>query len=418
MVAASLRGGTEPGLQAIRSRPRNRRIIAPVTTPPPSPAPALEPAGLGPPGVAPPALERPALERKGPPRLRERFGDLDLPHVALGRFPTPVEPLEPLSRELGSECWIKRDDLSAAAYGGNKVRKLELLLARALARRRREVVTVGAYGSHHALATAIHGRAVGLDVWLALYPQPITAHVLDDLLLDHAVGARLLWTPNAAVAVLVAEALARWRRGCEVVPPGGSSALGALGYVEGALELAAQVRAGALPAPDCVVVAAGTCGTAAGIALGLELAGLTAEVVGVRVVPSVVTNTYVLRRLVHTARRLLRRVGARWSARERGAVRLTLDGLELGPGYGVETPAARAACTRFAELGLELETTYTGKAAAAFLRRAGARALRGRRVLFWHTYSSADLGPLLSTADAAALPRPFHAALRAGGRLV
>lgn len=356
------------------------------------------------------------LERRGPPRLRDLFGDLDLPHVPLGTFPTPVEPLEPLSRELGADCWIKRDDRSGARYGGNKVRKLELLLGRALARGRRSLVTIGAYGSHHALATAIYGRAVGLDVWLALYPQPVTAHVLDDLLLDHAVGSRLVWTPHPGVAAVVAEGLARWTRGCEVVPPGGSSALGTLGYVEGALELAAQVRAGELPAPDCVVVAAGTCGTVAGIALGLELAGLRAQVVGVRVVPALITNGLVVRRLQHTARRLLRRAGARWSSRSRPAP-VELDPHELGPGYGAETPAARAACDRFAALGVELETTYTGKAAAAFLRRASDRALRGRRVLFWHTYSSADLSALLTAAEPAALPRRFHPALRAGGRL-
>lgn len=379
------------------------RVTAPASTPSP---PALTQA---------PSERR--LERRGPPQLRARFGDLDLPHVPLGTFPTPIEPLEALSRETGAECWIKRDDRSGARYGGNKVRKLELLLGRALARGRRALVTIGAYGSHHALATAIYGRAVGLDVRLALYPQPVTPHVLDDLLLDHTVGARLTWTPNPALAAVAAEALARWTPGCELVPPGGSSALGTLGYVEGALELAAQVRQGLVPAPDCVVVAAGTCGTAAGLALGLELAGLRAQVVGVRVVPALVTNALVVRRLQHTARRLLRAAGARWTTSGRRHLEVELDPHELGGGYGADTPAAREACARFAALGVELETTYTGKAAAAFLRRAAAPALRGRRVLFWHTYSSVDLGPTLAAAAPDALPRPFHPALRAGGRL-
>ncbi|MBX3466184.1 MAG: pyridoxal-phosphate dependent enzyme [Planctomycetes bacterium] len=356
-----------------------------------------------------------AFTPSGPPRLRARFGDLDLPHVALGAFPTPVEPLEGLSRALGAECWVKRDDRAGARYGGNKVRKLELLLGRALARRRRGVVTIGAYGSHHALATAVYARALGLEVDLVLYPQPITAHVLDDLLADHAVGARLVWTPHAALAPLVAEVVARRAPRTEVVPPGGSSALGTLGYVEGALELADQVRQGLLPAPDCVVVAAGTCGTAAGIALGLELAGLPARVVAVRVVPAAVTNAWLLRRLDLTARRLLRRAGARWSRGPRAPVEL--DPHELGGGYGVDTPAARAACERFAAEGIALETTYTGKAAAAFLRLAASPALRGRRVLFWHTFSSVDLAPLVAAADPAALPRRFHPALREGARL-
>src|SRR5690606_5056181 len=158
-------------------------------------------------------------------------------------FPTPVEPLEGLSRATGAECWIKRDDRSGARYGGNKVRKLELLLGQALARRRRSVVTIGAFGSHHALATAIYGRAVGLEVALGLYPQPLTPHVLDDLLADQAAGAHLVWTPHPAVAAVYAQVMAR-AADTQLVPAGGSSALGTLGYVEGALELADQVRAG------------------------------------------------------------------------------------------------------------------------------------------------------------------------------
>lgn len=363
----------------------------------------------------PVASPRPVVDLRGPPRLRARFGDLRLPWVSLGDFPTPVQPLEALSRSSGAECWIKRDDLSGSRYGGNKVRKLELLLASAMARGRRGVVTIGAYGSHHALATALYGRAVGLDVTLVLYPQPVTPHVLDDLLLDHASGARLVWSPHAALAPLIARLHALWTPRTELMPAGGSSALGTLGYVEGALELAEQVARGELPAPDCVVVAAGTCGTVAGIALGLELAGLRARVVGVRVVPAPVTNMLLVRRLELTARRLLRASGARWSRTR--PVQVEIDPHELGAGYGVDTPAAREAVSRFAGHGLALETTYTGKAAAAFARLAASPALRGERLLFWHTFSSVDLSRDVAGIDPAALPARFHAALRAGGRL-
>lgn len=361
------------------------------------------------------ATSPPQVDLRGPPRLRARFGDLRLPWVPLGDFPTPVQPLEALSRSSGAECWVKRDDLSGARYGGNKVRKLELLLGSALARGQRGVVTIGAYGSHHALATARYGRAVGLDVTLVLYPQPITPHVLDDLLLDHATGARLVWTPHPTLAPLVARLHALRTPRTDIVPAGGSSALGTLGYVEGALELADQVARGELPAPDYVVVAAGTCGTVAGIALGLELAGLRARVVGVRVVPAPITNELVVRRLEHMARRLLRKAGARWSRTR--TVPVEIDPHELGAGYGVETEAARDAVARFSALGLALETTYTGKAAAAFARLVASPALKGKRALFWHTFSSVDLAHDVAGIDPAALPARFHAALRAGGRL-
>src|SRR5271165_3541870 len=105
--------------------------------------------------------------------------DVDKRHsCAFGRYPTPVGRLSPLSTDR-SELWVKRDDLTNPEYGGNKVRKLERLLARALERGARRIVTVGAAGSHHVLATAIFGRRVGLEVEAVLVPQPGTGHAAE-----------------------------------------------------------------------------------------------------------------------------------------------------------------------------------------------------------------------------------------------
>ncbi|MEZ6189022.1 MAG: pyridoxal-phosphate dependent enzyme [Planctomycetota bacterium] len=287
-------------------------------------------------------MSAPALEPHGPPRLRALCPTLDLPWVSLGDFPTPVERLEGLGRELGCELWIKRDDRSGAPYGGNKVRKLELLLARALQDGARTAVTIGAYGSHHALATAIYARELGLASELVLYPQPLTEHVLDDLLLDHAVGAGLTRVAHAVFAP--------WRSGrvatrCEAparIPAGGSNALGTVGFVEAGLELAGQVEAGELPRPHAIVVAAGTCGTAAGLALGCELGGLATRVVAVRVVPGLIANGFNLRRLRRGALALLRQAGL--APDLRAPVGLELEARELGRGYGTPTPARRRPC--------------------------------------------------------------------------
>src|SRR5215472_6673366 len=98
----------------------------------------------------------------------------------LGSYPTPLEPLEALSRP-GCSLWIKRDDLTNPLYGGNKVRKLERLLADAKQRGAQRILTVGAVGSHHVLATAVFGRRAGFEVEAVLVPQPRTAHAVDDL---------------------------------------------------------------------------------------------------------------------------------------------------------------------------------------------------------------------------------------------
>jgi D-cysteine desulfhydrase len=354
--------------------------------------------------------------KRAPRRLGELFPRLHLPSLELGRFPTPVARLA-LDAPPGVELWIKRDDLAGEQYGGNKVRKLELLLADALDKRKRRVVTIGALGSHHALATTIYARRVGLDATLVLYPQPLTPHVVENLLLDHSFGANLLRATHPTTAPAVA--LARCALGPRetlFVPPGGSSALGTIGHVEAGLELAAQVRAGELPEPGLAVVAFGTGGTAAGLALGLALGGLRTRVVAVRVVEPFVTTRALIAHLLTGARRLLVRRGAP-AARlpSRTIDRIIIDGDELGGGYGKPTDAARAATEMFRTLGVELETTYTGKAAAAFLRLAHEQA--ARRILYWHTYSSVDLHARAATVDARSLPAAFHRDLKRAGKI-
>src|SRR5262249_21837586 len=155
-------------------------------------------------------------------------------------------------------------------------------------RKRKRIVTIGALGSHHALATTIYSRRAGLDATLILYPQPLTPHVIENLLLDHSYGAVLKRAthPTTAPAVALAQ-VALDPRGTAFVPPGGSSALGTIGHIEAGLELAEQVRAGEFPEPSILVVAFGTGGTAAGLAFGLALGGLRTRVVAVRVVEKV-----------------------------------------------------------------------------------------------------------------------------------
>ncbi|MCA8920594.1 MAG: pyridoxal-phosphate dependent enzyme [Planctomycetes bacterium] len=355
---------------------------------------------------------RPDVQAHGPPCLRALCPTLDLPWVPLGQFPTPVERLSGLDEATGAEVWIKRDDRSGALYGGNKVRKLELLLARACVDGDDAAVTIGAYGSHHALATAIYARALGLRAHLVLYPQPLTEHVLDDLLLDHAFGAELTRVSHPVFAPYRSERVAARLGSAARIPAGGSNALGTVGFVEAGLELAAQVAEGALPCPDAIVVAAGTCGTAAGIALGCELAGLETRVVAVRVVPRLIANGLNLRRLRRGALALLRKAGL--GAPLQSRVPVTIETQQLGRGYGASTPAAEDAVRRMAAVGIEVETTYTGKAAAALFRPG---AFAEQRVLFWHTYSSVDLSSTLAEVDPRALPAAFRPVLIEGGRL-
>jgi 1-aminocyclopropane-1-carboxylate deaminase/D-cysteine desulfhydrase-like pyridoxal-dependent ACC family enzyme len=340
----------------------------------------------------------PALFRAWP-ALRER-----VPWTPLGRFPTRVARLTGLLPDA-VELWVKHEDESGTLYGGNKVRKLEFLLAEARARGARRVATLGAIGSHHVLATALYGRQLGFEVEAVVFPQPITAHVREQILADCAAGATL--RPTRGYLGIPAAVL-RARRAPETawITAGGSSVTGTLGYVSGGLELLEQVQAGALPRPDVVYVALGSNGTAAGLMTSLWT-DIPVEIAAVRVSDRFVAGAGKVEKLARaTAAHLTERLQGRWTRAGQPPV-LRVIGDQLGAGYGHPTRASEAAVAAAAEAGLTLEPTYTGKCMAALLADARAGLLDGKRVLFLQTFSSVDLRPLVAGAPAPATFSPL-----------
>lgn len=319
--------------------------------------------------------------------------------LALGRYPTPVQRID-------ARLWVKRDDRSGEVYGGNKVRKLELLLGAARDAGKTRVLTLGAVGSHQVVATAIYGAREGFTVEAVLVPQPASAHAELNLRVALAHGLQA----NACPAWSLAPAYVASRRRSDAyfIPLGGSNPLGSLGFVDAAHELAAQVRAGEIAEPDVVVVAMGSGGTAAGLAVGFEQAGLRSRVLGVAVAPP----TPVLR---HLARRLAQKTAAAAglpvAAGLRAAKRIEVDGRWIGRGYGYPTDEGRDAMDVAARAGVTLDATYTAKAFACALTLArGASDVRA--ILYWHTLSTAPLEPLLGTQGAADVPERLRKLLR------
>ncbi|MFQ5666597.1 MAG: 1-aminocyclopropane-1-carboxylate deaminase/D-cysteine desulfhydrase [Candidatus Binatia bacterium] len=338
-----------------------------------------------------------------------------LPRASLTALPTRVHRLRRLGHEVGSEgLWVKRDDESCALYGGNKPRKLEFLLGQALAAGKKAVLTFGGVGTHHGLATAICARAVGLRRILVLLRQPVTEHVRRCLLLDWAAGAEMHYAPT--VPRLVARALRVCGRELlhgelpYIIPAGGSSPLGTLGYVNAAFELREQIAAGELPEPAWIFVPLGSGGTAAGLVLGARLAGLQARVVAVLVTDILPPSPAKLARLSAKTLAVLRQ-HADLAPEAPGAEDFRVMTAYLGPTYGAPTEAGQRARDLMRQLeGIELETTYTAKCLAAMLDALRTPEYRRGPVLFWNTYSSVDparhLRPL--PADYRVLPRAFH----------
>jgi D-cysteine desulfhydrase len=296
-----------------------------------------------------------------PPRLR--FCDL----------PTPVRPLHGLSDRL----WMKDDSRTAALWGGNKPRKLEFLLGEARARGKRTVLTFGALGTNHGLASALYAREHGMACVLCLVDQPVDDHVRRQLERIEASGAIVYRTATFRRTALRLPWILARHRFPYAFPAGGSSPVGALGFVAAARELAQQVRDGELPEPAEVWSALGSGGTAAGLLLGLRLEGLRTQVKAVHVNDQLRLSERTILRL---ARRTAKRMG----------VSVELDGLEvvhgyLGGGYGHSTPEAAAAIERAREAeSLKLDPVYTAKTMAALFDRLPSA--QGS-VLYWHTYN-------------------------------
>lgn len=288
------------------------------------------------------------------------------------------------------------------------------MLGAALQRGRRTVLTFGGIGTNHGLATALCARALGLRTILVLLRQPVTEHVRHCLLLDAAAGAELHYAPTLAGMV------ARAARACgrelwhgtrpEIIPTGGTSALGTLGYVNAALELQEQITAGALPEPAWIFVPLGSGGTVAGLVLGAKLAGLRARVAAVLVTDILPPSATRLARLARRTLGVLRHAASEVPQVQITASDFTIVRGYVGAAYGAPTEVGTRACDLAARYeGITLETTYTAKCLAALIDGARTAPYRTGPLLFWNTYNSVDaaarLGPL---PDYRQLPRAFH----------
>ena len=334
----------------------------------------------------------PALQ----PALFRRFPALQgrIPHRGFLAGPTPVEPLR-IAGIGGTPLLVKRDDRSCTSYGGNKPRKLEFVIGSCLERGVRRLVTTGGLGTNHGLATTILGREAGLATTLVLVDQPVTEKVRDSLLLFTAHGAEVVYGRNIPGAALqCVRILARSRlRGerAALVPAGGSSAPGILGFVSAAFELAEQIQEGMLERPSEIYVPIGTGGTYVGLGLGLRLAGLASRVVGILVTDILPPSPARLAKVAKATLRRLRRADPSIPELKLGPGDFPISAGQVGPGYGSPTPAAEEAVRAASDAGLHLETTYTGKCLAEIRDRAGRGALDEGPILFWNTFSSVDL---------------------------
>lgn len=314
------------------------------------------------------------------------------PRVRLASLPTPLEPLTRLSRALGGpELWIKRDDLTGLATGGNKARKLEFLVADAIEKGADTLITTGGPQSNHARQTAASAARMGLRAVLALtggMPDELNGN----LLLNYLFDAEVRWLGDASwddlPARLQAIEVGEREAGYEpyVIPLGGSTPIGVLGYI-----LAMQELVGQMEAADVlfsrIVVAGSSGGTLAGLLIGAEMFGFKGKITSISVgEPEKAARPRVTKLLSQTLSMLGRPVKVPSS-------RVDIVDRYLGGGYGMLGEAEREAIRMMAGYeGILVGPVYTGRALAGLLDmiRRGVFSPE-ERILFWHTGDTAAL---------------------------
>jgi D-cysteine desulfhydrase family pyridoxal phosphate-dependent enzyme len=304
--------------------------------------------------------------------------------LSLGYLNTPLAPMPRLSQHLGeTEIWVKRDDLTGLATGGNKVRKLNYVLADALRHYPDPIVTAGAQQSNQARQAAAAAAMLGVNCTLVLGGSEPDGPPQGNYLIDRLVGADVVWAGERSVADALEEEAGNLRsqgRNPYVIPFGASNALGVCGYVQAMLEVMEQMQARDLYF-DAMVVASGSGGMQAGLELGARLLGYRGRIIGISIILNAPELRSVVANLANDGANLL---GVEIRILEDEII---VDDSFLGEGYGVIGEAEREALTLSASLeGLLLDPVYTGRQMAGLIdnMRNGAFASH-EKILFWHS---------------------------------
>lgn len=349
--------------------------------------------------------------------LFEQYPSLSdkIPLVSLGHYPTPLLRANELdSDDRSSGIMVKHDGLTGEPYGGNKLRKLEFLLGDALAKNKTDIITFGGAGSNHALATAIYAQRLGLNAHSFLIAQPNSKSLQNNLLRSLPTDVTLrhfdsmTGIASSTVLTLISQII-RGKGLPYVIPPGGSSALGLLGYVNAAFELKAQIDAGEIEPPDVIYAASGTLGTVVGLALGFQILKLRIRICAIAVTDTEFSSMRKARTLFQKANKLLRQADKNIPKCNFDDCALEIRRDFFGGEYGRYTHRGMAAVRRMKDTtGLKIEGCYTGKCLAALLEDLGLGLLDNRQVLFWNTYDSHPQSPIANTLDYHQLPTPFY----------
>lgn len=348
-----------------------------------------------------------------------------MPYVSLGDFPTPIIFCSSIHAQFPYvNLYIKHDGMTGLvdvrghrAYGGNKLRKLQYLLADAQKNNCDAVITFGCAGSNHALQTTVCAHKLGLASYCVLRPQINTQIVCKNLLLQLAFGAHLYAANGRGNLHDVITACACLEHAIITgkfpykIPVGGSNALGAVGYVEAAFELKEQIDQGLIPKPDRIYLALGSGGTVCGLLLGLKAAGIQTKVYAVLVEP-ISDLSHKIARIENLYRAIYEKLHT--YDPDFPCCILEPTDYEIisdfaGDRYGALTKeGCQARELLFEEEGITLDDVYTSKCFSAVLHDLRSGSCDGQTILFWNTFCGETFEYLTHRMNYHDLPHEFH----------
>ena len=332
---------------------------------------------------------------------------------------TPVKQLTHLQRLFpNTSLWLKTEDISdvTGLYSGNKRRKLEFECAQALAQGAKTVITFGYAGSFHAVATSEYAKRLGLNCICMLKPE-INAHVVRNNLLMHLYnGTQLHYSANNQdrkrdTIDLWFDYVRTHEDAPYIIPTGGSSPRGTIGFVNAAFELKEQIDAGLLPIPDYIYVACGSVATTTGLLLGCKAAGLPIKIIAVAIEPEDSQDPLIpqIEKLFAKTNALLHETDPSFPVCTLSDNDYEINRDFTGADYGLYTGEGNNAKNIFYETEqLKLDGSYTAKAAAALLHDLQNGKCNGKKILFWHTYCAHDFSDRIKDLDYKKLPECFH----------
>jgi len=311
------------------------------------------------------------------------------PTVSLSILPTPLHKLKNISRETGVNIYCKRDDLTGFAYGGNKTRKLDFLIADAISKKANTLIAVGAIQSNFCRMASAAGKASGLDVHLVLggkKPDKPTGN----LLLSYLFGASINfvesddWNILEREGELLAEKFKTQGKNVYWLPIGGSTPIGALGYVNALIEILDDCKRLGITT-NTIIHTSSSSGTQAGLIVGKKLTGWQGKIIGIGVAKTEKQLSKAVFELAHDTGKLLH-----VSIDKKDVI---LDNSYMGTAYGARTAACESAIKFFAEKeGIVLDNVYTGKAAAGLLDYAKRGLFSpNENVVFIHTGGTVEI---------------------------